>query len=399
MRFAVGSSILFSEDDAIFILDDPKFDGYNKRLYDEFPYAKPSDKGKEKKGDKGKVTQDGKGKSGGKGEDKKGEGDVILRKPKYSKATITVKKGGKTVSDIYRSLRGLDFQSVSLFNYKFEGLYEMCNKLEKDCGKKVTIYSTENTRGKIVFNGGESDGGSGDGSSAEGGDKELFDHFPHKGLWGEFADAVFPEGSVNDEIVKINKLYSEEIEEYEVYPPIKDVFKAFALTSVSDIKVVILGQDPYHGEGEAMGLAFSVAPGVPLPPTLKNIFKEFETEGFGKRKAGDGNLTYLAEQGVFLINTALTVRGNNANSHSKWWSTFTNFLMSYLSENTTNVVYILLGRHAQSYKPILDKNNDNFVLETSHPSPLGASKGFIGSGIFKQCNECLQQMGREPIKW
>lgn len=382
MRFAVGSSILFSEDDAIFILDDPKFDGYNKRLYDEFPYSKPSDKGD---GKGGKSGDGDKGKSGGKGD---GKGDVILRKPKYSKATITVKKGGKTVSDIYRSLRGLDFQSISLFNYKFDGLYEMCNKLEKDCGKKVTIYSTENARGKIVFNGGESSGS----------ETELFDNFPSS--WGEFADAVFPEGSVNDEIVKINKLYSEEIEEYEVFPPLGDVFKAFALTSVSDIRVVILGQDPYHGEGEAMGLAFSVAPGVPLPPTLKNIFKEFEAEGFGKRaKVGNGDLTYLAEQGVFLINTSLTVRGNNANSHSKWWSTFTNFLMSYLSENTTNVVYILLGRHAQSYKPILDKNNDNFVLETSHPSPLGASKGFIGSGIFKQCNECLQQVGREPIKW
>ena len=192
-------------------------------------------------------------------------------------------------------------------------------------------------------------------------------------------------------------LHQEKANGETVYPPGHEIFKAFELTPVDKVKVVILGQDPYHNQGQAMGLSFSVADGVAAPPSLKNIFKEIETE-LGVKMSGKPNLENWARQGVLLLNTVLTVRAGQAASHGKiGWQEFTDAVISYISDHCTGVIFLLWGNFAKSKKQLIDLNK-NFVLEAAHPSPL-AGGAFFGCGHFARTNELLVSEGKTPIDW
>ncbi len=183
-----------------------------------------------------------------------------------------------------------------------------------------------------------------------------------------------------------------------IYPSMYDVFNSMKTTSFNDIKAVILGQDPYHEEGQAMGLSFSVPKGIPLPPSLKNIYKEIEAET-GEKCANDGDLTYLAKQGVLLLNAVLTVRAHSANSHKGMgWEAFTDSIIKKISDGRENVVFILWGAYARSKKTLIDCTK-HLILESAHPSPLSAYNGFFGCGHFNKTNQYLINVGKEPIKW
>lgn len=184
------------------------------------------------------------------------------------------------------------------------------------------------------------------------------------------------------------------------YPPYDKIFNAFKLTPKDDVKVVILGQDPYHGQGQAQGLSFSVPNGTKLPPSLVNIDKELESE-FGHEciPAGRGDLSRWAEQGVLLLNTTLTVRAHEAASHAGLgWQEFTDAVIAELDSMEQPIVFLLWGAHAQSKEPLL-ANPDHLVLSSPHPSPFSAHKGFFGNGHFKRANEWLEEQGAEPIEW
>lgn len=196
----------------------------------------------------------------------------------------------------------------------------------------------------------------------------------------------------------LRNFLKEEYKTYTIYPPKEDVFNALRLTSYSDVKVVILGQDPYHGEGQAHGLAFSVREGVPLPPSLKNMYKEIEEET-GESQPESGDLTRWARQGVLLLNTALTVRSGEANSHSgKGWEIFTDRVIEVLNEREKPVIFILWGRNAKT-KERLITNSRHKVFTAAHPSPLSAYNGFFGCGHFNAVNRELILMGEMPIIW
>lgn len=183
-----------------------------------------------------------------------------------------------------------------------------------------------------------------------------------------------------------------------VYPSMYDIFNGLKLTQLKDIKVVILGQDPYHEEGQAMGLAFSVPKGVQKPPSLKNIYKEIENE-LDVKMGDSGDLTPWAKQGVLLLNTCLTVRAHQANSHAnKGWENFTDGVISAVSKNTKNVVFILWGANARSKKALIDTTK-HCVLESAHPSPLSAFNGFFNNGHFISANKYLITHGKLPIDW
>ncbi|MDN3378949.1 MULTISPECIES: uracil-DNA glycosylase [unclassified Pseudoalteromonas] len=185
-----------------------------------------------------------------------------------------------------------------------------------------------------------------------------------------------------------------------VYPPEPQVFSAFEATELDDIKVVILGQDPYHGEGQAHGLCFSVLPEVTkLPPSLKNIYKELATDIAGFAVPQHGHLQNWAEQGVFLLNTVLTVEQGQAHSHKHLgWEQFTDNVINHINEHTTGVVFILWGAHAQKKGKGIDATK-HFVLNGPHPSPLSAHRGFFGCQHFSKANEILQQQGKAAINW
>lgn len=169
-----------------------------------------------------------------------------------------------------------------------------------------------------------------------------------------------------------------------IYPSANDLFNAFKLTDFKDIKVVILGQDPYHGEKEAMGLSFSVRRGVRTPPSLRNIFKELKDDLNITRT--DTDLSDWAKQGVFLLNTVLTVEKDKANSHKEiGWEIFTDYVISQIDEKLDNVVFILWGRQARDKKKIMS-NKNNYIIESAHPSPLSAYHGFFGSKPFSKTN-------------
>jgi len=177
-----------------------------------------------------------------------------------------------------------------------------------------------------------------------------------------------------------------------------DIFNALHYTPFAKVKVVILGQDPYHGPNQAHGLSFSVQKGVPQPPSLKNIFKELQTD-LGCTIPNHGCLTSWADQGVLLLNTTLTVRQGAAASHSnKGWSSFTDQVIRVLNEKDRPIVYILWGRHAQSKKVLIDTNKHK-IIESVHPSPLSAFGGFFGSKPFSQANAFLKATGQQPINW
>lgn len=182
-----------------------------------------------------------------------------------------------------------------------------------------------------------------------------------------------------------------------VYPPPKDVFRAFDLCSFDEVKVVIVGQDPYHGENQANGLCFAVHEGLALPPSLKNIYKEIKND-IGIDPLPSGDLSRWAEQGVLLLNATLTVRANTPTSHSKkGWEQFTDAAISALNLRKKNIVYLLWGKYAQT-KGLVINRVDNLVLESGHPSPFSAHL-FFGNHHFSRCNEYLQKIGKKPINW
>lgn len=188
-----------------------------------------------------------------------------------------------------------------------------------------------------------------------------------------------------------------------VYPKPKDIFRAFWLTPFSKVKVVILGQDPYHGARQAEGLCFSVPEGVPLPPSLQNIYKEIEND-LGKEKNlkkdfKNGNLVPWAEQGVFLLNAILTVVARTPASHQgKGWEDFTDFVIQTISEKHEHLVFMLWGNYARSKKTLIDSNK-HLILEAPHPSPFSAHSGFFGCKHFSKCNAYLKRNGLSDINW
>ena len=186
--------------------------------------------------------------------------------------------------------------------------------------------------------------------------------------------------------------------EVRVFPEEKNVFNALELTPFESVKVVILGQDPYHGFGQAHGLSFSVQKGTPLPPSLKNIYKELQ-EDIGGEFPTEGDLSHWAKQGVLLLNTVLTVEEGNANSHKgKGWERLTNRLIDSLNELKHPVIFILWGKPAQDKEKLIT-NPNHVILKAPHPSPLSAYRGFFGSKPFSRVNGILIQQGQTPIRW
>lgn len=184
-----------------------------------------------------------------------------------------------------------------------------------------------------------------------------------------------------------------------IFPPAKDVFNAFRSTEFADVKVVILGQDPYHGPNQAHGLCFSVLPGVRTPPSLVNMYKELAQDIDGFQIPAHGYLQAWAEQGVLLLNTVLTVEQGKAHSHARTgWETFTDKVIEALNQHHQGVVFLLWGSHAQKKGRFIDRNKHH-VLAAPHPSPLSAHRGFFGCGHFSQTNYLLTQQGKAPIDW
>lgn len=191
---------------------------------------------------------------------------------------------------------------------------------------------------------------------------------------------------------------TKEYQSHQIFPPADDIFNAFHLTPLADVKVVILGQDPYHGEGQAHGLCFSVKPGVQIPPSLVNIYQELHDD-LGCSIPTHGYLTKWAKQGVLMLNTVLTVRAHQANSHRGiGWEEFTDAAIRVLNAQDRPMVFILWGRPAQMKKKMLD-NPKHLILEAPHPSPLSSYRGFFGSRPFSQTNQFLREHGIAEIDW
>ena len=195
----------------------------------------------------------------------------------------------------------------------------------------------------------------------------------------------------------VSYLHAEKAAGKVIYPPGGQIFKAFELTPLPEVKVVVLGQDPYHGPRQAMGLSFSVPDGVPCPPSLKNIFREIETDT-GVQMSGRTNLENWARQGVLLLNAILTVRSGMAASHSKiGWEQFTDAVISCINERCQGVVFLLWGNFARSKAALIDRDK-HYVLEAAHPSPL-ARGAFFGCRHFSETNRLLAAQGKNPIDW
>jgi uracil-DNA glycosylase len=196
---------------------------------------------------------------------------------------------------------------------------------------------------------------------------------------------------------RLQEFVAAERKTHTVYPPEADVYNAFKYTPFDEVKILLLGQDPYHGEGQAQGLCFSVPPGVKPPPSLRNIFKELHDD-LGCKTPNNGCLIPWAKQGVMLLNAVLTVRAHEPNSHKdKGWETFTDAAIRALAQRPDPVVYMLWGAYAQKKKKLIDEGKD-VVLTAAHPSPLSAAK-FFGSKPFSAANRALEQLGKEPIDW
>lgn len=203
----------------------------------------------------------------------------------------------------------------------------------------------------------------------------------------------------NSEYLKTLKAFLiEERSKNIVYPPASKIFNAFNLTPLDKVKVVIIGQDPYHGAGQANGLCFSVSEGIPQPPSLQNIFKEINSDlGFPIPKSG--NLEPWAKQGVLLLNATLTVRANQAGSHQKMgWEYFTDAVIKYLSDKKKGLVFLLWGKFAQAKEVLIDKTKHH-ILKAAHPSPFSVHSGFFGCKHFSKTNEFLIQQGLEEVDW
>lgn len=197
---------------------------------------------------------------------------------------------------------------------------------------------------------------------------------------------------------KLSDFVSSQYESSVVYPPQKDIFSAFNLCSFNSLKVVIIGQDPYHNPNQAHGLCFSVNDDEKFPPSLKNIFKEIESD-LNIPIPNSGNLSHWATQGVLLINATLTVNAYSPNSHSKkGWEKFTDSVIKKISDQKEGVVFFLWGAYAQK-KGAFISNEKHLVLKSVHPSPLSSHRGFFGNKHFSKCNDYLKSIGKEPIKW
>lgn len=196
----------------------------------------------------------------------------------------------------------------------------------------------------------------------------------------------------------LKQLYQEKMSGKVIFPPPSQVFDAFYLTPFDKLKVVILGQDPYHGKGQAHGLSFSVCPGVSLPPSLRNIYKELKSD-MGIDRKTNGCLNDWAEQGILLLNASLSVEQGMPMSHQKLgWQQFTDFVIQKISEKKQRIIFILWGRLAQQKESLID-HQKHYILKSPHPSPFSADKGFFGSRPFSKSNAWLQQQGLEPINW
>lgn len=196
----------------------------------------------------------------------------------------------------------------------------------------------------------------------------------------------------------LQQFVREERSKYKVFPPDKDVFAALHLTPYEKVSVLILGQDPYHDDGQAQGLCFSVQPGVAIPPSLVNIYKELQTD-LGCQMPNNGDLRPWAEQGVLLLNAVLTVRAHQANSHAgKGWENFTDAIIRAVSAKPDRVVFVLWGAYARKKKGLIDAAR-HVIIESAHPSPLSASSGFFGSRPFSKINAALREAGRPEINW
>jgi uracil-DNA glycosylase len=197
---------------------------------------------------------------------------------------------------------------------------------------------------------------------------------------------------------ELQRFVAAERARFTVYPPPEEVFAALHLTPYADTKVLILGQDPYHGDGQAHGLCFSVRRGVPIPPSLANIYAELRDD-LGVEPPRHGNLEHWARQGVLLLNATLTVRaGQAASHHGKGWETFTDEVIRAVNAKPERVVFILWGANARRKKPLVDTLR-HVVIESAHPSPLSAHQGFFGSRPFSRANAALVEAGRDPIDW
>lgn len=214
------------------------------------------------------------------------------------------------------------------------------------------------------------------------------------GDWNERLAPLF----ADERYLKIRKFLIEEYKNHVVYPDMYDLYNCFRYTQFANLKVVLLGQDPYHNAHQAHGLCFSVKEGVPNPPSLENIFKELKAD-IGCEKPNNGTLTKWAKEGVLLMNTSLSVREHQANSHSKCgWAWFTDSVIKLISEQKENVVFILWGGNARSKKALIDMKK-HYIIESAHPSPLSAYAGFFGSKPFSKTNEYLIEHGLSPIDW
>lgn len=217
---------------------------------------------------------------------------------------------------------------------------------------------------------------------------------PLGGGWDELLGGLFGD----ERYLKIREFLKSEYRTRTVYPDMYDIFNCFRFTPLTNLKAVLLGQDPYHEPNQAHGLCFSVKKGVPLPPSLQNIFKEIDAD-LGIKQPDCGDLTKWAKEGVLLLNTTLTVREHQANSHSKCgWAWFTDSVINLISENTQNKVFILWGGNARSKAPLIDQNR-HLVLQCAHPSPLSAYNGFFGCRHFSKTNDYLTKHGNQPIDW
>ncbi len=212
--------------------------------------------------------------------------------------------------------------------------------------------------------------------------------------WDEILAGEFSK----DYYINLREFLKKEYSTQKIYPPMNDIYNALRYTSYADTRVVILGQDPYHGSGQAHGLCFSVKRGVTPPPSLKNIFKELNAE-YGMAEPEHGELTEWARQGVLLLNTTLTVREGQPQSHKgQGWEILTDRIISILNEKSTPVVFILWGGNARAKKSLITEKR-HLVLECAHPSPLSAYNGFFGCDHFKKANEFLKINGLNTIDW
>ncbi len=211
-------------------------------------------------------------------------------------------------------------------------------------------------------------------------------------------DAILKEEFEKEYYLKIRRFLASEYKSHIVYPDMYDIFNALKYTSFSEVKAVIIGQDPYHEPNQAHGLSFSVKKGVEIPPSLQNIYAELKND-LGITPPNHGNLSSWAKQGVLLLNATLTVRAHEANSHAAiGWQIFTDRIISLLNQSKAPIAFLLWGANARRKKELIT-NKIHLILESAHPSPLSAYRGFFGSRPFSKINAFLRERGREPIDW